>query len=201
MQVRDRRALLIGGAAIAIGSVVLRGVPGAVAAVSTLQDRVQAESALLQSVRQQIARREPLSDSLDLLRDVMSRVTGLLLEAGTEDEAAAELTSRITVALSRPPVRLDAVRPLRDSTVQVPAQVRAVAVFQADVRGLTSALRELEGDSRVTVRQIELAAANPSIGDAGAEVLRVEVEVKAFFVPGAGELPKPDSALITGGSI
>lgn len=198
MRARDRRALLI-GVAIVMGYVTVRGLPILSAAIASLEDRVQAQTALLESARNQLARRDILSDSLDLLRGAVGRVTEHLMEARTAEDAIAELMSRITVALARHPVRVDHVHSVQDSVEMMPARTRAVAMFEGDVRGLAGAIGELESDPRIALARVTISATNPSAGDGAAEVLRVEVEVGGRFVVEDTVLPVADSTYTNGG--
>ncbi len=184
MTVRDRRAVLRGGAVVLATVVLLRALPWAVRSVAALHTRALEEQATLARAEEVLASEPAIHDSLT---QVLGRIVALaprLVEGRTSAEAQAALSSLVSLVASRQQLKVVRLDPLPDSGGgKSPfARVALQAELEGDVTGLTRLLRDIEtGDPLLTVTSLSVLAPAPAVPHA-AEALRVELDVAGLYL-------------------
>ena len=181
MTPRDRRALVLGGAAIAALVLLLRIVPWSVRAVGHLRDEAVAQSGTVARARDVLSRTPEVRDSLGA---VLAAIVGLapqLVDGHSAADAQAGLSGLVTLAANRHNLKIVRLEPLPDSGVGVFSPVRVHAELEGDVRGAAELLRALEtGDPLLTVTSLVIAAPDPA---ATVEALHIEIDVAGYYLP------------------
>lgn len=188
MTERDRRALFLGGAVTVGAFALLRVLPwtarSALAAESTLRER----AVLLARARASLADASSLRDSAAALGVALVGLAPKILSGGTAAEATADLSGRVNLAVAGHQAKLDRVDPLPDSARAGRLRRATLRVaFECDVRGLAGVLQALEfGKAALAVRELHVAAVDPSSRDLSPEVLRVDLTVTGWYLQTRG---------------
>jgi len=187
MTPRDRKALLLGGAVILGGVLVLRVIPWGVRSVSALRERTAERVETLALARDALAAAPALRDSLTRALGAVVALAPRLVDGRTAAEASSSLSALVFMAASRHQVRLVRLDPLPDSAAGVFHRVAVHAELEGDVRGLTRFLRAIEtGDPLLTVPTLAVQAPDPLGRAPGPEALGAEMHVVGFFLPREG---------------
>lgn len=184
MTPRDRRALRLGGIAVAVAIVALRLVPWGVRAVLAAERDLTAREEVLARTRADLLDERALSDSVARVSQAVVGLAPRLLSGGTTAEAGADLSGRVNLASTRHRVKLDRADLLPDSSAGARlGRVTVRATLESDVRGLADFLQALSADPAVLVPDdLHVTASDPGSGDGQAEVLRIEVMVSGWYL-------------------
>lgn len=184
MTSRDRRAVVIGGGAIAAAWLLLRAVPAGVQAVGRLRAHAIETQATALRAREVLAAAPSIKDSLAMTLSAIVGLAPLLVEGRSSAEAQASLAGVVNAVAGRHTLKVSSLDPLPDSGLGVLARVGVHAVLEGDVRGLQGFLRSVETDAPVlTVTAVSIAAADPRSRATVPEVLRLELDVAGLFLP------------------
>ena len=197
MSLRDRRALLLGGAAVAAALLALRVLPWVARSALASQRELTARTALLAESRAIFASEPALTDSVAVLKAQVLALAPKLLGGSTPGEASARLLGLVNLAASRHGVRVERLDQAADTVGAIGAGRfrRAVvrAELETDAMGLAGLLDALQSDPALMVlRRLNVLATDPSSAESLPEVLRVEVEVEGWY------LTRGDSAAESG---
>jgi hypothetical protein len=184
MTPRDRRALLLGGLAVGGAVIVLRLMPWAVHHASSGYANLRERSALLARTRDEMASLPTLRDSATTLSQALVALAPQLLSGSSPAEAAADLSSRMNLAASRAPARVERIDPLPDSAGEGRlGRVRVHAALESDVRGLIAFLKSIDtGDEVMRLDELHVEAPQALTSERGPEILKIEVTVSGWYI-------------------
>lgn len=183
-----RQKLKLGAAAVIAIWLIGRGFPSLIGAIGdahwTLSDKV----ALLERGRAEVISQKGLEDSAQVVRDTLAAQAPRILAGTGRAEAADALVGLVNVILTRANARVTRTEPIADSTTQgLLHGARVLAAFEADVQGALGVLRELaESMPSVSVESLRLLVADPAAPTESAEVLRVELVIRGWFLEEGG---------------
>ena len=186
MTARDRRALLIGGAAVLGAFLLLRLLPWTVRSALAADVGLRQRAALLARARADLADASALRDSAVALGQALVGLAPKILSGNSAAEAVADLSGRVNLAASRNQAKLERMDPQTDSAVAGRLHLVALrAAFECDIRGLVGVLQALTfGKAALTVRELRVTAIDASSADRIPEVLRVDMTVAGWFLEG-----------------
>jgi hypothetical protein len=184
MNLRDRRALILGAVAVTAAVLLLRVLPWMVrkgiAGHAELKERV----ALLARTREELGALPDLRDSTAVLTQALLSLAPQVLSGSTPAEAGADLTGRINLAAARAPAKVERLDVLPDTNEAGRlGRARVHAVIETDVRGLVNFLRALEsGEGALTTEELRVLAPDPGSPERVPEILKVEVSVSGWYI-------------------
>ena len=184
MTPRDRRALLLGGIAIAGAVLGLRVLPWAMRRVTASHAVLRERAILLARTRDEMASLPTLRDSAAVLSQALVALAPQVLSGSTPAEAGADLSGRMNFAASRAPAKVERLDPLPDSSGDGRlGRVRVHAAFETDVRGLIALIRAIDGgDEVLKLDDLRVEAPEPGTVQRGPEILRVEITVSGWYI-------------------
>ena len=182
MTPRDRRALVLGGVAVAGALLGLRLLPWTVRGIGDLHRRA-AESV------QTLARARAVLDASPARRDSLARaLIGIvalapkLVDGSSSAEAGASLSGLVSLAASRHALRVLRLDPLPDSAAAVFGRVAVRTELEGDLAGLTQFLHALEaGEPVLSATRLAVLAPDPA-ATGRPEVLRIEARVEGWYL-------------------
>jgi hypothetical protein len=187
MTPRDRRALLVGAATIAVAVVALRLAPLAGKQVRSAREDLEAHAELLARMQTDVRDAARLQDSAEVVRRRMAGLAGQVLSPGNEAEAAASLGALVSMAAERQRVRVSRTEAVADSArAGLARRVSLRATLESDTAGLLGLLGALaRGPAVLTVADLRVAADAPP-APAASELLHTEITVRGWYLPSAG---------------
>jgi hypothetical protein len=184
---KDRRALLIGAGIVAGAVLALRGVPAVWSALASRRETLSAQRELLARAEMDVLQAAVLEDSGAVIRNKVLGLAPRLLSGTREADATADLTLRLKQAARDNRMRIERTSSLPDSAGAGglrPASLRAA--LEGDSRGTLGMLGALaRGRVALTTTDLRITAANPAAAGAVAELLKVEVTVRGWYLPRA----------------
>ena len=181
---RDRRALLIGAALLAL-AVSVRVAMMAVEHARRLSADVELARERLGLARDRLAGAAALEDSAGVAHDRLEALAARLLPGTAAAQATDQLAARLGAVASRSDTRLERVESVPDST-RVGRLVRVMvhATVEGDARTLFAFIRDLESEETVlTLDELHLVAVNPESAVGEPEVVRGELSIAGWFAP------------------
>ena len=184
MTPRDRRALRIGGIAVACAVLGLRVLPLAVRRVADAHAMLRERATLLARTREEMADLPRLRDSAAALSRALLALAPQILSGSSSAEAGADLSGRMNLAASRAPAKVERLDPLPDSSGEGRlGRVRVHAALETDVRGLVALIRALDaGDDVLKLDELRVEALEPGMVQRGPEILKVEITVSGWYI-------------------
>lgn len=184
MTPRDRRALLVGGIAIAGAVLALRVLPWAVRRVTAAHAALRERATMLARTREEMASLPQLRDSAAVLSQALVALAPQVLSGSTPAEAGADLSGRMNLAASRAPAKVQRLDPLPDSSGDGRlGRVRVHAALETDVRGLIALIRTLDaGDEVLKLDEFHVEAPEPGTTQRGPEILKVEITISGWYI-------------------
>ena len=184
MTPRDRRALLVGGIAIAAAVLGLRVLPWAVRHATAAHAELQERATLLARTREEIQALPLIRDSAAVLSQALVALAPQVLSGSTAAEAGADLSGRMNLAAARAPAKLERLDQLPDSSgVGRLGRVRVHATLETDVRGLIALIRAIEtADEVLTLDELRVEAREPGTLPRGPEILTIEITVSGWYI-------------------
>jgi hypothetical protein len=184
MTPRDRRALLVGGIAIAGAVFGLRVLPWSVRRVTAAHAVLRERATLLARTRDEMASLPKLRDSANVLSQALLALAPQVLSGSTPAEAGADLSGRMNLAASRAPAKVERIDPLPDSSGEGRlGRVRVHAALETDVRGLIALIRAIDGgDEVLKLDELHVESPEPGTVQRGPEILKVEVTVSGWYI-------------------
>ncbi len=184
MTPRDRRALVVGGIAIAGAVLGLRVVPWAVRRLTAAHAVLRERATLLARTGEEMASLPRLRDSANVLSQALLRLAPQVLSGSTPAEAGADLSGRMNLAASRAPAKVERLDPLPDSSGDGRlGRVRVHAEIETDIRGLIALMRAIDtGDEVLNLDELRVEAPEPGTLPRGPEILRVEITVSGWYI-------------------
>ena len=181
---RDRQALLLGGYVVLTAVLLLRVLPWSVRRVLAAEAALRDRAALLARTRADLAEGSVLRDSAATLGQALVGLAPKLLSGNTAAEAMADLSGKLNLGASRSQAKLARVDQVADSAVAGRLRrVRLRATLEADVRGVTGAVRAVEfNEAALSVSELRIVPTDPTSADRAPEVLRLEVTVTGWFL-------------------
>ena len=183
MTPRDRRALVVGGVAVAVAVLGLRVLPWAVRRVTEAHAQLRERATLLARTRDEMASLPTLRDSAAVLSQALVALAPQVLSGATPAEAGADLSGRMNLAASRAPAKVERLDPLPDSSGDGRlGRVRVHAALETDIRGLVALIRAIDGgDEVLTLDELRVEASEPGMASRGPEILKVEITVSGWY--------------------
>ena len=180
----DRRAVVLGGAVVIAGVLLLRVLPWAVQNVRVDLVDLRERSALVARAHLDLASVTDLRDSAATLTQALVVLAPRLLTGSTAPEAGADLSERINLAVSRSQGKLERLDPVSDSgSAGRLRRAAAHVAFESDIRGFAAFLRAVEGgDAALTVSQVRVVAPDPGSPERQPELLKIEVTVVGWYI-------------------
>jgi hypothetical protein len=184
MTFRDRRALLIGGIAVAAAVLGLRVLPWAVRRASDAHATLRERATMLARTREEMASLPTLRDSAAVLSQALVALAPQVLSGSSPAEAGADLSGRMNLAASRAPAKVERLDPLPDSSGDGRlGRVRVHAALETDVRGLIALIRAIDGgDEVLKLDELHVEAPDPGAVQRGPEILKVEITVSGWYI-------------------
>ena len=184
MTARDRRALLLGGVAIASAVLGMRVMPWAARRATQAHAVLRERTALLARTREEMASLPTLRDSAAVLSQALLALAPQVLSGSTPAEAGADLSGRMNLAASRAPAKVERMDPLPDSSGDGRlGRVRVHAALETDVRGLIALIRTIDtGDEVLKLDELRVEAPEPGTVERGPEILKVEITVSGWYI-------------------
>ena len=184
MTLRDRRALLVGAAAILGGVLMFRVVPWTVRAVARLQVRVAQQTQLAADARVVLATAPAIRDSLSRVLTGIVGLAPVLVEGHTTAEAQASLSGLLSLVANRRALRVVRLDPITDSSAGVFNRVTIHAELEGDIAGFVGMLNAVEtGEPLLSVGSLAVNAPDPHSSDRAPELLHLELDVTGYFLP------------------
>jgi len=184
MTPRDRRALVLGGIAIAGAILGLRVLPWVVRRVTETHAVLRERATLLARTREEMASLPRLRDSAAVLSQALVALAPQGLSGSTSAEAGADLSGRMNLATSRAPAKVERLDPLPDSSGEGRlGRVRVHAALETDVRGLIALIRAIDtGNEVLKLDELRVEAREPGTVLRGPEILKVELTVSGWYI-------------------
>lgn len=184
MTPRDRRALLVGAAAIVGGVLVFRFVPWAVRGVAGLRVRVEQQTQLASEASAVLAVAPAMRDSLGRVLGGIIALAPVLVDGHTTAEAQASLSGLVSLAANRHALRVVRLDPLTDSSVGVFNRVTVHAELEGDIAGFAGLLKTVEaGEPLLSIGTLAVTAPDPRSNGKAPELLHLELDVTGYFLP------------------
>ena len=184
MNPRDRRALVVGGAASTGTFLVRRELPWAVRSVLQLRERAEQQVATAARARAVLAAEPGARDSLAGVLNSIVALAPKLVEGRSSAEAQASLSGLVSLAASRHGLKVVRVDPLPDSAAGVFRRVVVHAELEGDVAGLAGVLKGLEtSQSLLSVTSLGVSSPDPYSRAGVPEVLHLELDVSGYYLP------------------
>lgn len=207
LAVRDRRAIAIGAAVLALGLGTRAGVLPYLERVRAAEERVAREEELLARERRLLREARGLRAAFDSLGTQLIAGVPRLLRGGALASTQATLSRRLEEAARAAPAQLSRVEPLPPQPagaglLAVPLRVEG----ETDYEGLLSLLAELEAGpalfhvAELDVRGREQPVPGDPTGTARTVVVAFRFTVTGFVLEGA-PAPDVDSATADGVSV
>jgi hypothetical protein len=184
MKTGDRRALLLGAGMVAGALLTLRGVPAAWDVVRNTTETLSARTELLARAELDVLQADALEDSGIVIRNKVVGLAPRLLEGTREADATADLTLRLKLAARDNRVRVERTSSLPDSGHRGGLRPVALrAVLEGDSRGTVGLIGALaRGPVALATTDLTITAANPSAPGAVAELLKIELTVRGWYL-------------------
>jgi hypothetical protein len=181
---RDRKALLL-GAGIVVGALLaLRGVPAAWNGLRNTRETLSARTELLARAELDVLQADALEDSGAVVRNKVLGLAPRLLSGTREADATADLTLRLKRAAADNRVRVERTGPVPDSGRAGglrPVSLRAE--LEGDSRGILGVMGALaRAPVASATTDLKITATNPAAPGAVAELLRIEMTVRGWYL-------------------
>jgi hypothetical protein len=183
MKPKKRRVLTWGGAIVGAWLIV-RAIPGLVNEIRDahwdLRDRV----ALLERSRSEITQSGRLQDSAAMLRTRLVAQAPRLVSGAGYAEATDAMAGLLSLAVSRGNGKLTRSEPVADSATRgLLHGVTLLVGFDTDAAGLLSVVRNLAEEGTILmIESLNVMVADPNAAAASAELLRVEIVVRGWYL-------------------
>jgi type II secretion system (T2SS) protein M len=181
---RDRRALIVGAAAVAGAVLLLRVVPWVVRGAGRLAARAEQQAATARRARSVLAAGPYVHDSLE---EVLARIVNLapvLVEGRSAAEAQASLAGLVSLAANRHALKVVRLDPLSDSSAGVFNRVTVHAELEGDIRGFAGIVGALEtGQPLLTLSAFEASSPDPLTHPNTPEALHVALDITGYYLP------------------
>jgi type II secretory pathway component PulM len=183
MTARDRRAIVVGAAALAAALFFLRVLPPGLRAAAAWRARASERQEMLARTHGLLATIPHLKDSLAELLPKVVALAPDLVEGRTPAEASAGLTSLVGFGAGRHNLRVVQIDPLPDSVAGAFGLVAVHAELEGDISGLSRLLRVIEtGGPLLTVVALSVDVQDRGPRKDGPEALRLELTVAGYYV-------------------
>ncbi|HET7584030.1 MAG TPA: type II secretion system protein GspM [Gemmatimonadaceae bacterium] len=179
---RDRRALSLGGAVLALLLLVARGLPAWSAWATSQRAIADQLAAQVARARSDVRSSAPTHDSLVMRGKRMVALAPRILAGESPASAVATLGGVLSGAAATAGVQVGAVQMSVDSSATSAfSRVRVRASATGDIAGVTELLRELEqGPTLLSVRELNLSQPEPAAPASQPEALRIELVVEGL---------------------
>jgi Type II secretion system (T2SS), protein M subtype b len=183
---RDRRALMLGGAAVVGAVLVLRVLPWGVKTTLAAETGLRERATLLARARADLVDAEVLRDSAAQLGQALVGLAPRILSGNSAADAVADLSGRVNLVVSGHQAKLERVDPVPDSVRAGRLhRVTLRAAFECDVHGLAGVLDALAFRKVVLpMRELRVTAVDVGSSERMPEVLRVELTVAGWYLDG-----------------
>ncbi len=181
---KDRRALLMGGAAVVLAVILFRLLPWGVRRVRASAEELEARRELLARASAELAVPAALEDSAVVLRHGVVALAPRILAGSTSAEAMAQLSGQLNHLATAHQSRVLQVEARPDSTRAGDLRRLTIdATFEGDIRGVTAILAELTSGPVVLVpTRLVVTATNPAETNRPVEVLHLELTLVAWYL-------------------
>lgn len=181
MTARDRRALLAGAGIVAAAVLVLRFIPAAIRYHAALRARVQERVVMLERGREVLAQAGAIQDSFERAARALVSLAPMVVAGATASEAAANLTSELSMVADRSGLRVVQLNAVPDSGRGTFVPVRLRGQLEGDIASLTHFLAVAERSPvLLTVPSLDISAADPLERAPGPERLRVDLVISGW---------------------
>lgn len=181
MTARDRRALRRGGAVILAAVLLLRVLPALARHYAAVRVGATERLATLVRARSLLAAAPAVTDSFAVAARQLVGLAPELVDGETAADAAAALTAELSLIANRAGLRVTSLNALPNSTRGTFVPVLLSGQLEGDIGGLAGFLRAVEGGRMVlSLRSLNVMAADPLEQQPGAEQLRLEVVIAGW---------------------
>lgn len=176
--------MLIWGVAIVMVWLVLRAIPGLVHEIQGARWGLRDRISLLERSRAEVTRSGRLQDSAIILKARLVAQAPRLVSDGGDAEASDAMAGLLGLAVSRGNGKLTRSEPIADTAMRgLLHGVTLLVGFDTDASGLLSILRNLaEGGTTLTIESLNVMVADPNAPETVAELLRVELVVRGWYL-------------------
>jgi len=183
---RDRRALMLGGAAVLGAVLLLRVLPWGVKRALAAETGLHERATLLARARADLVDAAGLRDSAAQVGQALVGLAPRILSGNSAADAVADLSGRVNLVVSGHKAKLERVDPVRDSVRAGRLhRVTLRAGFECDVHGLAGVLDALAfGKVVLPLRELRVTAVDVGSSERMPEVLRVELTVAGWYLEG-----------------
>ena len=183
MNLRDRRAIVIGAAVVLGTLLVTRLLPWSIRSIGMLRERAVERQETATRARRLLEAAPALRDSVGRAAGEIIALAPRLTEGNSPAEAQASLSSLVSLVANRQNLKLVRLDPLPDSTMGPFGRAAVQAQLEGDQRGLSGFLAAVEvGDPLLTVASLGVMAPEP-VGRLNApEVLRIEARIEGLYL-------------------
>jgi len=180
---RDRRALARGAAVVLAAVLLLRVVPTVARVGGSARDRASDRLLALARAETVVRQMPALRDSLATALAGVIALAPQLLDGRTRAEAAATLSALLSLRAGRSGRWVLRLAPAPDTARGAVQPVKVQAEFEGDAAGLTAFLAGVErGQPLLSVVTLAITAPDAVPRQGSAEALRVEVEVRGWYL-------------------
>jgi hypothetical protein len=181
---KSRSVVIWGGGLVALSWLVVHVLPGLLHGIETARWNLIDRVALLERSRAELAQGVQLQDSANALQARLIAEAPRLIAGGADAEASDAMAGLLSLAVSRGNGKLSRSEPVADSATRgLLHGVTLLVGFDTDAAGLLSVLRNLaEGRTTLTIESLTVMVADPSALPSSAELLRVEVVVRGWYL-------------------
>jgi hypothetical protein len=182
MTSRERR-LVIAGAILAIGALVVRAAPAIVARWNRSHAELEQQAEILARLRSDIASVPAMSRIADSVRQRFLALDTAILDGGSAAEGGASLAAHLNLAADRAGALLQEAVPVTDSaSAGVLRRVSIRGTVAGDTHGIAGMLRALAEDPVViAIHSVRIVAPDPASSDDAPEMLTLEVRVSGWY--------------------
>jgi hypothetical protein len=167
----------------------VRVIPGLVHSWQTARWELRDRARLLAQSRREIAGEEAIIDSAEASRKAIVELAPKVLTGETAAQASDALTSLLQVLATRSNTRFTGSNPVEDTTSAGDLHRVAVhATLDGDIAGVSGLLGGLADEGTVlTTDDLQILAAETAATPSSAEVLRVELTVRGWYLKNRSE--------------
>ena len=190
MNPRDQRAFLTGGAIVIAGLLFGRVLPAGHRWWHTAQATLAERTALLAREQHELGTVRQLEDSAKVVQASFVALAPDVLAGGTDAEALSDLEGRMTLLAGRHQAKVIRLDAGADSvTVARLREVRVSMEVESDWAGIVAFLKGVDDDpAAITVRSLDVSAADPTSSSARPEVLHADLELTGWYL----HAPRPE---------
>jgi hypothetical protein len=181
---RRKHRVLIWGSVVVAAWLFVHAIPELVHKTQDARWGLRDRVALLERSRAEVAETGRLQDSATILKSRLVDQAPRLVAGGGDAEASDAMAGLLNLAVSRGNGKVTRSEPVADSATRgLLHGVTQLVGFETDAAGLLNVLRNLaEGGTTLIVKSLDILVADPNAPPTSAELLRVELVVRGWYL-------------------